>query len=202
MKSRLALCISTLCVLIMGMSSTVVMAAQPTEGFAVELRGLQSHYSGVNDDIGQQGDWETQNKFNEIGIALRWEWANHWFVEAAASRGSDLRFLRESGEDEEGNPEFDEDFGRSYALKASVGKRFWVNEYFSVMPSAGVMQRNLHVPDDAASGFNGHRQRDTHFTAGLIAEYRVISRFAISLNFTMLSSGERQQGIGIAYYGF
>lgn len=184
------------------LGSTSVRAEQPTHGLAFELRGLQSHYSGIRDDIGEQGEWQAQNKFNEVGLALRWEWHNNWFAEVAASRGSDLRFLRETGEDEDGNPEFDEDFGRSYTLNAAIGKRVWVNEYFSVLPKVGIVQRNLRAPDEPEQGFDGRRQNDIRYMAGIAAEYRVIRRFAVSLNFTMLSSGERQQGIGISYYFF
>ncbi|MCC5879842.1 MAG: hypothetical protein JJU03_08120, partial [Idiomarina sp.] len=44
------------------------------------------------------------------------------------------------------------------------------------------------------------RTQEHNVGANVAAEYRVTRRFAVSLNFTMLSSGERQQGLGLAYY--
>lgn len=171
-----------------------------SDGFALEYQGLQSHYS----DIPVAGDWLAENKFNERGLALRWEFDNQWFVEGRASRGSHLRYLLETGEDEDGNPELDEAEGRTHAYSVGLGKRIWVNPYFSVLPSVSYFYREIRTPELFSEfdqqRFAAFRTREHSAGAGIKAEYRVISRFAISLNFTMLSSGERQQGIGVAYY--
>lgn len=186
----------TLASILISASFSVQAGEQQSAGFALELQGLQSHDS----DLTAPAGWLVENKYNEVGLAARWEWGSQWFVEGRASRGGNVRYLLETGEDEEGNPEYFSERGRSYGFTLAAGKRIWLNEYFSVMPSIGYMQRGVRSPDVPQHDLEGSRDVSHSAIAGVSAEYRVISRFAVSLNFIMLSSGERQQGLGIAYY--
>lgn len=177
-------------------------ASEPlrTHGFALELQGLQSHDTGLRNP----GDWLAESKFNERGLALRWEFDSQWFVEGRASSGKRLRYVLEVGEDEEGDPQFEDEHSRTRAASFGVGRRVWVNQYFSVMPGVSYIWRQRETPE-LFSDFNqeripASRSQSHNVGVGIAAEYRVISRIAVSLNFTMMSSGERQQGLGIAYY--
>lgn len=171
-----------------------------SDGFALELQGLQSHDTSMRDS----GDWFVESKYNEQGVALRWEFANQWFIEGRASRGRHLRYILEVEEDEEGDPQFEDDHGRTRGASVGLGKRIWVNRYFSVMPGVSYMWRQRDTPE-LYSDFDqqrlpAFRTQEHNVGANVAAEYRVTRRFAVSLNFTMLSSGERQQGLGLAYY--
>lgn len=197
----------TRCLIGLGMVSTsmCVSSAMASEevtssGFALEYQGIQAHYS----DLPEIGDWMPENKFNERGLALRWEFDNQWFVEGRASRGRHLRYLLEVEENEDGEAEFEQADGRNTAYALGFGKRIWLNSYFSVLPSVSYVHRVIDTPaltsDFDGRAFEPTRTREHSAAVGIKAEYRVISRFAVSLNFHMLSSGERQQGIGVAYY--
>lgn len=181
-------------------ASAKPMETPVTAGFALEYQGLQSHYS----DLPEPGDWMAENRFNERALAFRWEFPQRWFVEAKAGYGTHLRFLLEIEEDEDGDPQFEDNQGRTSAYALAVGRRIWVNQYFSVLPSVSYVHRNIRTPelysDFNQERFPATRTREHNAAVGLKAEYRVISRFAVSLNFSMLQSGERQQGLGIAYY--
>lgn len=171
-----------------------------TAGLAVEYQGMQSHYSSLP----VAGDWSAENKFNEQGFALRWEFANHWVIEGRGSRGSHLRYLLATVEDDDGYMQYDELEGKTTAYSVGVGKRLPINRYFSVLPSVSYFYREIRTPDLYSDfeqrRFSAFRTREHTAGAGIKAEYRVLERFSVSLNFTMLSSGERQQGLGIAYY--
>lgn len=202
---RRLLSISMLLVVIgFGIQSQAVAQATPeplrTHGFALELQGLQSHDTGLRNP----GDWRAESKFNERGLALRWEFESLWFVEGRASTGKRLRYVLDMGEDEEGDPQFEDEYGRTRAASLGMGRRVWVNQYFSVMPAVSYIWRQREIPE-LFSDFNqeripASRSQNHHIGIDVAAEYRVISRIAVSLNFTMMSSGERQQGLGIAYY--
>lgn len=171
-----------------------------SDGFALEVQGLQSHHTAIED----YGDWFAESKFNEQGLALRWEFSNQWFIEGRLSRGEHLRYFIEVGEDENGDPQFEDEQGRTRGASFGVGKRMWLNQYFSVRPQLNYMWRDRDTPQ-LYSDFNqqrlpAYRTQEHNVGAGIAAEYRVIRHVAVSLNFTLLSSGERQQGIGIAYY--
>lgn len=175
-------------------------APPETTGFAIEYQGVQSHDSSLP----MVGDWAAQRKYNERGLALRWEFANHWFVEGRGSRGSHLRYLLATEEDADGDLQYDENEGTTTAYSAGVGKRLPINRYFSVLPSVSYFYREIRTPelysDFDSRRFAASKTREHSVGAGIKAEYRVIERWSVSLNFTLLSSGERQQGLGIAYY--
>ncbi|RUO34467.1 autotransporter domain-containing protein [Aliidiomarina soli] len=173
-------------------------AAQPAAGLALEVQGLQSRYT----DIAAEGDWIADDKFNEVGLALRWQWHNDWLVEATLSRGGQLRYLRETGSNDDGATEYETRQGRTYGWSVGAGKRFWVSEYFSWVTTVGYMQRGIRSPDFSEPTLNSSRTVEHNAMLGIKAEYRVLQRLSVSLNFNLLSSGERQQGLGIAYYFF
>lgn len=173
-------------------------ADQPAAGLALEVQGLQSRYT----DIAAEGNWVADDKFNEVGLALRWQWHNDWLLEAAFSRGGQLRYLRERGSSEDGQTLHETRQGRTYAWSAGAGKRFWVSEYFSWVTTVGYMQRGIRSPDFTDPGLSSSRTVEHNAMLGIKAEYRVLQRLSVSLNFKLLSSGERQQGLGIAYYFF
>lgn len=180
-------------------------AQPPTEGFAVEFQGMQSRYSGLP----APEPWIADNQFNETGLAVRWHWADNWQLEGRFSRGSELRYLVEVP------AETDEALilltrkGRTRAWSLSTGRRWWVNDYFAWVLSAGVMHRTIEpaslfdpvvAEQPLLQPLGNFSVREYSATLGVKAEYRVLRRMSISLNFTALSSGERQQGLGIAYY--
>lgn len=184
--------------------NSVGAQAQPTPpkttGLAVEYQGMQSHYSSLP----VAGEWSAENKFNERGLALRWEFASQWVVEGRGSRGSHLRYVLAGEEDDDGHLQYEENEGKTTAYSLGVGKRLPINQYFSVLPSVSYFYREIRTPelysDVDQRRFAAFKTREHSAAVGIKAEYRVIERFSVSLNFTMLSSGERQQGLGIAYY--
>lgn len=171
-----------------------------TDGFAVELQGLQSHDTSIANDA----DWSVESKFNERGLALRWELTNQWFIEGRMSQGRHLRYILEVEQGEDGEPQFEDDHGRTHSASIGVGKRVRINQYFSVRPGLSYMWRQRETPE-LYSDFNqqrlpAYRTQDHNLGASVAAEYRILGRLAVALNFSILSSGERQQGIGVAYY--
>lgn len=186
--------------LLYALPSQAQTASPETKGFTIEYQGMQSRGSSLP----TAGDWVAQRKYNERGLALRWELANHWFVEGRGSRGSHLRYLLATEEDADGDQQYDESEGSTTAYSVGAGKRLSINRYFSVLPSVSYFYREIRTPelysDFDSRRFGAEKTRKHSIGTGIKAEYRVIERWAVSLNFTLLSSGERQQGLGIAYY--
>lgn len=173
-----------------------VLPAQATDGWGAFVSGMQSHYS----DIPLNEELNTENKFNEIGGGVVYQWPNKWFAEAALSRGSQLRHRREIEVSEEEEPETESYFGRTYGARIAIGYRFQQNAYFSWKPSFGYMHRGFRNPADEEQQIPSQRAREDSLTMGVEAEYLVLDHLAFSLSFRALTSGERQQTLSLLYY--
>ncbi|RUO25197.1 hypothetical protein CWE09_00160 [Aliidiomarina minuta] len=172
------------------------LPVQATDGWGAFVSGMQSHYS----DIPLSEDLNTESKFNEIGAGLVYQRSDNWFVEAALSRGSQLRHRRETGVDEDGEPETENFFGRTYGARIDLGYRFQQNAYFSLKPSFGYMHRGFRNPADEGQQIPSQRARENSLTMGVNAEYLVLEHLAFSISFRALTSGERQQTLSLLYY--
>lgn len=174
----------------------VTSPACATEGWGGFVSGMQSHYS----DIPLNEALNTESKFNELGGGFVYQWPSNWFAEAALSRGSQLRHRREIGEDDNGDPETENFYGRTYGARFDVGYRFQQNAYFSLKPSLGYMHRGFRNPADEGQQIASQRVREDSLTLGVRAEYLVLEHLAFSLSFRALTSGERQQTLNLLYY--